>query len=191
MKHWSFPYHTRFFQFHNKITPSQSLSLGKNSNDLISQKYRCFFSPFWRRSRIFVMLYEFMILGFVEKLPFIQISAFNNKWRLPSRICLPQKVFASSILFPRKHSVEAFSSFSRLTGKVGSETFKTGLFLGKRFSISCQIYKHFSKDKVYLYVSWKFPFIQYSGSLFLEDLLLKYGKYTLTSKKLPTKQSVK
>ena len=46
------------------------------------------------------------------------------------------------IIFPRKHSVEAFSSFSRLTGKVGSETFKTGLFLGKSYSI-CQIYKHF------------------------------------------------
>ena len=46
------------------------------------------------------------------------------------------------IIFPRKHSVQAFSSFSRLTGKVGSETFKTGLFLGKSYSI-CQIYKHF------------------------------------------------
>ena len=51
-------------------------------------------------------------------------------------------IYVACIIFPRKHSVEAFSSFSRLTSKVGSETFKTGLFLGKTSSI-CQIYKHF------------------------------------------------
>ena len=142
-----------FFSVPQQNNPISVFKSREKQQRLDFLKILLFLFSFLRRSRIFVMLSEFMILGFVEKLPFIQISAFNNKWRLPSRICLPQKVFASSILFPRKHSVEAFSSFSRLTGKVGSETFKTGLFLGKRFSISRQIYKHFSKDKVYLYVS--------------------------------------